>query len=61
MFFESVVKIRGKLFTKDLCYNMKLAKEPHPRLWVTSTMQSDNKENIYKFDILMYPNLKIMP
>jgi hypothetical protein len=56
---ESVVKLKQGLLWKDPCLNLKLQLKPYPRLWMTSTLESDNKENIYKGDILLFPNLKI--
>ncbi len=39
--------------------NLILQKKPYARLWLTSTIESDNKENIYKKDIILYPNMKV--
>lgn len=36
-----------------------LQKKPYARLWLTSTMESDNKEDMYKKDIILYPNMKV--
>jgi hypothetical protein len=37
---------------------MILESKPYPRLYLTSTMESDGKEGIYKKDILLYGSLK---
>ena len=37
---------------------MILESKPYPRLYLTSTMESDSKEGIYKKDILLYGALK---
>ena len=38
--------------------NLILESKPYPRLYITSTMESDGKEGIYKKDILLYGALK---
>lgn len=41
------------------CLNLILQSLPYPRLWITSTLDSDGKEGIYKKDILLYGALKV--
>lgn len=57
---KGVVKRVTSVFqTQKPCLNLNLQSKPYPRLWITSTMESDGKEGIYKKDILLYSDLKV--
>lgn len=56
---QSVVKRVTNLFRSTPCLNLILQSQPYPRLWIESTMESDQKEGDYKKDILLYGDLKV--
>jgi hypothetical protein len=57
---EGVVKRVTNVFSmRQPCLNLLLQALPYPRLWITSTLDSDGKEGIYKKDILLYASLKV--
>ena len=57
---QGVVKRVTSMFQTDKpCLNLNLQAKPYPRLWITSTQESDGKEGIYKKDILLYSDLKV--
>ncbi len=56
---QGVVKrIKNRFGLRTPCLNLILESKPYPRLYITSTMESDSKEGIYKKDILLYGALK---
>ncbi len=56
---NTVVKRKRGTFQKGPCLNLILQKKPYARLWLTSTIESDNKDNLYKKDIILYPYMKV--
>ena len=57
---EGVVKRVTSVFGfNSPCLNLILQSQPYPRLYITSTLDSDGKEGIYKKDILLYGSLKV--
>jgi len=56
---EGVVKrIKNRFGVRTPCYNLILESKPYPRLYITSTEESDSREGLYKKDILLYSALK---
>jgi hypothetical protein len=56
---EGVVKrIKNRFGLRTPCLNLTLESKPYPRLYLTSTLESDGKEGIYKKDILMFGSLR---
>jgi len=56
--FQGVVKKpAGRMFKRAPCRNMILTNQP--RLYFTSTLDSDGKEGMYKSDIMLFSNLKV--
>jgi hypothetical protein len=57
---EGVVKRVGKIFKfNPPCLNLILQSHPFPRLFITSTLDSDGREGIYKKDILLYGAMSV--
>ena len=57
---EGVVKrVKGAFSLRSPCLNMILQAHPYPRLLITSTLDSDGKEGIYKKDIFLFGSLKV--
>lgn len=57
---EGVVKRVTSVFGfNSPCLNLILQSKPYPRLYITSTLDSDGREGIYKKDILLYGSLKV--
>ena len=56
---DSVVKRKRGTFARGPCMNLLLQKLPYARLWLTSTVDSDGKEDMYKKDIVIYPTMKV--
>ena len=47
-----------KLMKREKTRNLVLTNQP--RLYITGTLESDGKDGIYKYDILLFSNLKIL-
>ena len=56
---EGTVKQVKRLFgPRSPCLNLILESKPYPRLYITSTNESEGTEGVYKKDILLYGSLK---
>ena len=57
--YSGVVKVKSKkAFKSAKCRNLVLTNQP--RLYLTTTLESDGKDGLYRSDILLFSNLKIL-
>ena len=57
--YQGVVKQKPKkAFKSAKCRNLILTNQP--RLYLTTTLESDGKDGLYRSDILLFSNLKIL-
>ena len=56
--YKGVVKVKNKKYLqKAKCRNLVLTNQP--RLYLTTTLESDGKDGLYRSDILLFSNLRI--